>query len=217
MNEKPLEEWREKKGQRGISLILALGIFTFCAIFSVMLLRGSTLKTLEEGELQKAAVIENTAEASRIRSAAKRLQDQILVELKEDGTTEKCVRLEEDEEGYFSADPGSVFPEYLREALKSMVEEKANGNPSFQRSFRVTGEGEPLTGRSEPKEGVILAEMTMDGNAPGYPLSMKLTEEGTGITVYLYFQSASLSYENAIHTEDIYWYESRMTFLKESA
>ncbi len=215
MNDKTTEKTKTYERSRGIPLILSLAVFTFSAVFSVMLLRGTVADKLAKGELQRQVSLEKAGEASVIRNAAERLQDMILVTLSEDGTTDRCIRLETDEEGRFSATCGTGFPDFLKEPLTALVESKANGEVSFQRTFRLTGDGEPLSGRSGPKEGVIDAELTLDENAPGYPFSIKLTEQSTGITVYLNFQSSSLSYENAIHTEDIYWYESRMSLLKE--
>ena len=217
MNEKNPEKTRVLPERRGIPLILSLGIFTCCAVFSVMLLRGTIAEKLSNGEIQKQVFLEKEGEVSLVRNAAEHLQDMILVTCNEDGTTDRSIRVETDEEGLVSANPGFGFPEFLREPLTALVESKANGAASFQRSFRLTGDGEPLNGRSGPKEGVILAELTLDEDVPGYCFSVRLTEESTGMTVYLEFQSSSISYENAIHTEDIYWYESRMSLLKEKA
>ena len=93
MNEKEIKERKETKGRRGISLIPSLGIFAFCAIFSVMLLSGAVGENAEKGDLQRAAALKNVEEVSRIKDAAKRLQDQILVELKEDGTIDQIVSM----------------------------------------------------------------------------------------------------------------------------
>lgn len=217
MNDKAPEKPKTYAQRRGIPMILSFGIFAFCAVFSVMLIRGTIGEKLAKGELRRQISLEKDVENSLIRNTAERLQDMILVTRKEDGTTDRCIRLETDEEGRLLAESGIGFPEFLREPLTALVESKANGAVSFQRSFRLTGDGEPLSGRSKKSDGVILAELTLDENAPGYPFSIKLTEESTGITVYLNFQSSALSYENAIHTEDIYWYESRMSILKEKS
>lgn len=206
-----MTDQREEK-RTGIPFLLAFLIFALCAFVSAGLLQ-RTIKGVAAGK--EAA--EELAEASEeeialLNETAETVQDLILVELQEDGTTEKYVRLEKDADGQYVTNPGMLLPEAFQDTLCSLVKDKANGNTFVPRIIRVTSEGTLYDARS--KGEAVTAEITMDENAPGYPFSVRLTKEGKAYSVLINFQSAALSYENAIETEDIYWYESRVTRVK---